>query len=856
MKFAVIFFVFSCGTIEPVKLTKGDRNMAETILRLQNISKYYYSDTSVTQALRKINLEFSMSEFVAITGESGGGKSTLLNMISGMDTFDEGEMYYRGQPTFQYDDQDWEEYRRNQIGFVFQDYSLINHYTALDNVLAALVIQGKDPAECKDEAMDYLEQVGLTGQAAQRASQLSSGQKQRLSIARALAKNTDIIVADEPTGNLDSETGQQIMEILERLSNQKLVIMVTHNYDQAAPYVTRRIRLHDGEVVTDVPVNKRDENVDSDHQNPPKSENKTGNNGKAKKKKQNMARFFALKNIKMQKGRAGFFFAFFLITAVVSFLFIGELLVYADDRITKEYDTSAYLQKNDKRLSVRHPDNSVLTEKDQTSIASVKYVDQVDLCDYANDVNYYIEKDKDYEVAYGSKERLISNVQDDSDEENDQGVRLLDKSHFMKSSTAITGEDLSAGRLPKERNEIVLYTSDSKKLNSEITCYFSSDNLWKEGTSCYQKLKIVGILKDNTKQVYFHPELCEMLTYGLDRFVVWTQFCWDALYNQYNGTFKPAYVVVGDGLKKNQVRVSENYKIPSTGYGLIPNDLKKAFVGQGCIHIEQTKSGIDAELKDAIEQNMSAAGYEEDSEEESSEDSEDGDNEDGIKFDIEYVEDFSKQGADFIEVSPAIYRKLRDYYNIGTTQASVYIANYSKTDKVISALKEKGYDAVSTLRVSSTRYMQDKVYKRLEVIGISCMILIILAILQILIVRSILKIKKKDYSVLRFMGMRRKQLCRITYQEMGVHGIAAVIVTLIVMLILRQAGVAFIRNMLFYYSIIGIVGFLAYNIILMLLTVFSLIVHCGPRSFRALPDQTAERKQRGCVLKGGRYGEG
>lgn len=820
MKFAVIFFVFSCGTIEPVKLTKGDRNMAETILRLQNISKYYYSDTSVTQALRKINLEFSMSEFVAITGESGGGKSTLLNMISGMDTFDVGEMYYRGQPTFQYDDQDWEEYRRNQIGFVFQDYSLINHYTALDNVLAALVIQGKDPAECRDEAMDYLEQVGLTGQAAQRASQLSSGQKQRLSIARALAKNTDIIVADEPTGNLDSETGQQIMEILERLSHQKLVIMVTHNYDQAAPYVTRRIRLHDGEVVTDVPVNKRDENVDSDYQNPPKSENKTGNNGKAKKKKQNMARFFALKNIKMQKGRAGFFFAFFLITAVVSFLFIGELLVYADDRITKEYDTSAYLQKNDKRLSVRHPDNSVLTEKDRAAIASVKYVDQVDLCDYANDVNYYIEKDKDYEVAYGSKERLISNVQDDSDEENDQGVRLLDKSHFMKSSTAITGEDLSAGRLPKERNEIVLYTSDSRKLNSEITCYFSSDNLWKEGTSCYQKLKIVGILKDNTKQVYFHPELCEMLTYGLDRFVVWTQFCWDALYNQYNGTFKPAYVVVGDGLKKNQVRVSENYKIPSTGYGLIPNDLKKAFVGQGCIHIEQTKSGIDAELKDAIEQNMSAAGYEEDSEEESSEDSEDGDNEDGIKFDIEYVEDFSKQGADFIEVSPAIYRKLRDYYNIGTTQASVYIANYSKTDKVISALKEKGYDAVSTLRISSTRYMQDKVYKRLEVIGISCMILIILAILQILIVRSILKIKKKDYSVLRFMGMRRKQLCRITYQEMGVHGIAAVIVTLIVMLILRQAGVAFIRNMLFYYSIIGIVGFLAYNIILMLLTVF------------------------------------
>lgn len=802
--------------------------MAETILRLQNISKYYYSDTSVTQALRKINLEFSMGEFVAITGESGGGKSTLLNVISGMLPFDEGEMYFRGEPTFQYDDQDWEEYRRNKIGFVFQDYSLINHYTALDNILAALVIQGKDPESAKEEAMDYLAQVGLTEQAAQRASQLSSGQKQRLSIARALAKNTDIIVADEPTGNLDSETGEQIVEILERLSHQKLVIMVTHNYDQAEPYVTRRIRLHDGEIVTDVPVNKRDQNVDQEPQNPSgceRNDKKSCTDGadnsgaKSKKKKQHMADFFARKNIKMQKGRAGLFFTFFLITAVVSFLFIGELLVYADDRITKEYDPDAYLQKNDTRLVVRYPDDKVLTEKDQAAISGVKYVDQVDLYDYANDVNYYIEKNKDYEIKYGSQDDQVTKVNEDgeTDAERDQGVRLLDKTHFMKSSTAITKDDLSAGRLPKERNEIVLYSTDQKKLNSTIRCYFSSDNLWKEGQSCYQDLKVVGILKDKTRQVYFHPELCQMLTYGIDNFVVWGEYCWDMRYKKYFGTMKPAYVVVSDDLKDNEVRVSSNYIITSTGYGTVavPDKLDRAFPGNGLLHIghKDTESDSNSSQQEQIEQDLKAAGLEDTSEEAKK-------NDDSTTIEIKYVNDFSEQGGDFIEVSPEVYQKLRDVYNIGTTQASVYITNYSKTNKVIQALKEKGYDVISTYQVSTTKYVQEKVYKRLEVIGISCLILIVLAILQILIVRSILKIKKKDYSVLRFMGMKQKQLSRITYEEMGIHAAAAVVITLLIMFVLRQAGVSFIRNMMFYYSAPGVLAYFLYNAVLLFATVF------------------------------------
>lgn len=176
--------------------------MQQVRIKLQNISKYYYSETAVTQALQGINLEFRMGEFVAITGESGSGKSTLLRIISGMDTFDDGELYVDGQPTFQYDEDDWEEYRRTKIGFVFQDYSLIGHYTAKENIVSALLIMGVPEKEAGDKAIHYLERVGLSAQRDQRASKLSSGQKQRLSIARALAKNTDIIVADEPTGGV------------------------------------------------------------------------------------------------------------------------------------------------------------------------------------------------------------------------------------------------------------------------------------------------------------------------------------------------------------------------------------------------------------------------------------------------------------------------------------------------------------------------------------------------------------------------------------------------------------------------------------------------------------------------------
>ena len=231
------------------------------MIKLINLSKYYQSGTSIAFGLRKINLSLSCNEFVSITGESGSGKTTLLSTISGLLPYEEVELYFEGTPTSHYDESDWEQYRKEHIAFIFQNYNLIDSYTVLQNVMTSLLIQGMKPAKAKQTAMHYLERVGIAAYASHHASELSSGQKQRLSIARALAKNTKIIVADEPTGNLDAENGKQIMQLLSELATDKLVLIVTHNYEEAAPFATRKIRIYDGEIVEDTILSSNQANT-------------------------------------------------------------------------------------------------------------------------------------------------------------------------------------------------------------------------------------------------------------------------------------------------------------------------------------------------------------------------------------------------------------------------------------------------------------------------------------------------------------------------------------------------------------------------------------------------------------------
>lgn len=221
------------------------------MLQLKDITKSYKTGDFTQIALNKVSLNFRESEFVAILGQSGSGKTTLLNMIGGLDQYDNGELIINGQSTKHFQDSDWDAYRNNSVGFIFQSYNLISHLSIVDNVEMGMTLSGVSTSEKNKKAMEALEKVGLKDHVHKKPNQLSGGQMQRVAIARALANNPDIILADEPTGALDSETSEQIMELIKTIAEDKLVIMVTHNPELAEQYADRIIKFSDGTAVSD-----------------------------------------------------------------------------------------------------------------------------------------------------------------------------------------------------------------------------------------------------------------------------------------------------------------------------------------------------------------------------------------------------------------------------------------------------------------------------------------------------------------------------------------------------------------------------------------------------------------------------
>ena len=291
------------------------------MLTLKGITKDYITGDSKVEALKGVDLQFRSNEFVSILGQSGCGKTTLLNIIGGLDKYTSGDLFINGKSTKNYKDRDWDNYRNHSVGFVFQSYNLIPHQTVLKNVELALTLSGVSKAERKKRATEALEKVGLGNQLKKKPSEMSGGQMQRVAIARAIVNNPDIILADEPTGALDTETSVQVMEILKEIADDRLVIMVTHNPELAEQYSTRIIRMLDGVILSDsMPL--------SDDEIKKESETEKVKAEEAKKQKMPSMSFLtsfglSLNNLFTKKGR----------TALTSFAgsigIIGIALIFA-----------------------------------------------------------------------------------------------------------------------------------------------------------------------------------------------------------------------------------------------------------------------------------------------------------------------------------------------------------------------------------------------------------------------------------------------------------------------------------------------------------------------------------------------
>lgn len=461
------------------------------MIKLENVSKYYYSSTNVTCALRKINLQFKIGEFVCVTGESGSGKTTLLNIISGFDSYEDGEIYINGNPTSYFDETDFENYRKNEIAFIFQNYNLIDSYSVLENVMSTFIIDGVTYDVAKEKSFELLKLVGLENDASKKATKLSGGQKQRLAIARALAKETNIIVADEPTGNLDEENAKIILELLKELSKDKLVIIVSHNLAQVEPYITRKIRLHDGEVVADEIIEKTIELKPIDLK-------------KEDKKEVEKILNFSYLNFKAQPIRTLLLFLIVLICVLSSFVFIINFKANLNDAKTKVLDDELFTNFDDTRLLVRTFNQDVITT-DTLKGAIVDKVVSYEQYDYITDVNYFRPTDYKYVFENGYLDPMDPVTVDLS------YYRLQDFSHFMRSSTSLTSDMLAYGRLPESPYEMVIYAKDDSLLNTSEIVMFNNQRKWNAGKMFKYELKIVGILKEPSNQTYFSEKLCQLI---------------------------------------------------------------------------------------------------------------------------------------------------------------------------------------------------------------------------------------------------------------------------------------------------------------------------------------------------------
>ncbi len=520
------------------------------MLQLKNITKNYLSGDNEVQALKGIDIEFRENEFVSILGQSGCGKTTLLNIIGGLDRYTSGDLIINGKSTKEFKDKDWDTYRNHSVGFVFQSYNLIPHQTVLANVELALTISGVGKSERKKRAIEALQKVGLGDQLNKKPNQMSGGQMQRVAIARALVNDPDILLADEPTGALDSKTSVQVMEILKEISKDRLIIMVTHNPELAKKYSSRIVKLLDGKIIDDSnPYKSSEEDVK-------KARNKKDKSGKASMKFTTAVRL-SLNNLMTKKGRT------FLTSFAGSIGIIGIALILSLSHGMQSYinrveedtlssypltiqeasiDVTSMLEAmmgngekeehNDNKIYSRPIVNNILetvSTKLQTNNLEEfkKYLESGDtnIKDYINAIQYEYNlnlniykqnEDKTYQQVNPSKVfdelgfgEMMESRQSASSmmsgsmamTQTDVWTEMLDNQNLLQSQY-----DVLAGNWPTKYNEVVLIVDENNEV-SDYTLYSLGIKDIKELNESMEKIKNKEKVEAGESESYSYDDL-------------------------------------------------------------------------------------------------------------------------------------------------------------------------------------------------------------------------------------------------------------------------------------------------------------------------------------------------------------
>jgi putative ABC transport system permease protein len=454
------------------------------MLELKNIRKSYTVGDFKTEALDGISVSFRKNEFVAILGASGSGKTTCLNVIGGLDRYDSGDLIINGKSTKKFKDKDWDAYRNNTIGFVFQSYNLISHLSIVANVEMGMTLSGVSRGEKHRKALEVLEKVGLKEHIHKKPGQLSGGQMQRVAIARALANNPDILLCDEPTGALDTTTSIQIMDLIKEIASDKLVIMVTHNPELAHTYADRIVEFKDGKVISDTN---------------PYTETATDNNFKLKKTSMSFptALRLSFNNIRTKLGRT-FLTAFASSIGIIGIALILSLSVGFQDQIdefqaeamtefpilinqqTENYDSEAYRERNEEMM-------------DQLK-GEVEFVDSDEVYLYNSEERYDVHTNKLTEEYTKYLEGIDPNVCKSIGYTRTVGLNLLKEKDgeitavntgslkFASYPTTLAGEsylednyDLLAGEFPKDETGLVIVVDNKNRIEDKIIAELGFD---------------------------------------------------------------------------------------------------------------------------------------------------------------------------------------------------------------------------------------------------------------------------------------------------------------------------------------------------------------------------------------------